>query len=185
MKNVIDLAKWLLERDIRTKNATSVLVALLSVVVCYFVSRRCLWFQELHQEYRAAGTAVAMLVVFLTAFLAAWLVYSGIAAHHGRVVSRRQARQKAEQQQRTIRDNLDSLTEWQRSFLRRFLAENRRQIPEWEVGQYRAAWDFEMSVLLNKRIVKAHSQSGTVYEIEPLYYVYLKEHWNPHTSTLE
>jgi len=185
MKDIVDLAKWLLERDIRTKNAMSFLVALLSVIVCYFTSRRGQWFQELHQGYGAGGTAVAILVVFLTAFLAVWLAYSGIAAYHGRVVSRRQARQKAEQQQRTVRDNLDSLTEWQRGFLLRFIVENRRQIPEWEVGQYRAAWDFEMSVLLNKRIVKAHSQSGTVYEIEPLYYAYVKEHWNPRSGTLE
>jgi hypothetical protein len=185
MKDVMDFAKWLLKHDIRAKNAVSFLVALLSLIAFYFESRYCQWFLELHQGYGAGGTAVTMLVVFLTAFLGVWLVYSGIAAHHGRVISWRQAWQKAERQERTIRENLDSLTEWQRSFLLRFIVENRRQIPEWDVGQYGAAWDFEMSVLLNKRIVKAHSQSGTVYEIEPLYYAYVKEHWNPCTSTLE
>lgn len=185
MKEVVDFAKWLLERNIRAKNATSVLVALLSVAVCYFTSKHCQWFRELH-EYGAGGVPVALLVVFLTAFLGIWLIYSFIAARHQRVVSRHTAQREAEHQQRIIRDNLVSLTNWQRGFLLRFIVENRRQIPEFEVGTYKATWDFEVEVLIEKGIIKEHSSSGVdVHEIEPLYYAFLKERWNPQAGTLE
>ncbi len=183
MKDIVDFTKWLLEKDIRAKNAASFLVALLSVVVFYFTSKHCQWFQEL-KEYGTIGVAVALLVVFLIAFLSAWLVYSGVAAYRQRIVSHQRAQQKAEQQQKNIRENLNSLTDWQRKFLLRFIVEDRRQIPEFEVGQYRAVWDFEMAVLIEKGIVKEHRQAG-VYEIEPHCYDYLKENWNPQTGTLE
>lgn len=182
MKHLVGFLQWLLERDIRTKNATSVLGALLSVIVFYFVSKPYQWFHDLHQEYGAGGTAVAMLAVFLAVFLGVWLVYSGIAAHHGRVATRRQAQQKVQQQQSAIRNNLESLTEWQCKFLLRFIVEDRRQIPAFEVGRYKAAWDFEMDVLIAKNIIKQHR--GEVYEIHPLYHAYLIEHWDPATGTL-
>jgi hypothetical protein len=66
-----------------------------------------------------------------------------------------------------MEQTLTCLTPWQRAFLLRLLREGRRQIPEWEVGQYRAAWDFEMEVLVRKGIVYDH---GGMYEIAPDYY---------------
>ena len=68
MNVVVDLAKWLLEKDFRAKNAASLLVALLSVVVVYFTSRHREWFQEL-REYGVAGVSVALVVVFFISFL--------------------------------------------------------------------------------------------------------------------
>ncbi len=183
MKDVVDLSKWLLERDIRAKNAASFLFALLLVVVFYFPSRHRGWFQGI-EGYGAIGVAVALLVVFLIAFLSAWLVYSGIATYWQRVASRQRAQQEAEQQHKRIRDNLDSLTDWQRKFLLRFIVENRRQIPAFEVGRFKAAWDFEMAVLVEKGIVKEHRRAE-VFEIEPLYRDYLIEHWNRETGALE
>jgi hypothetical protein len=183
MKEVADLCKWLLEKDIRAKNAASFLVALLSLVIFYFTSKHCLWFQEL-RGYAAIGVAVALLVVFLIAFLSAWLVYSAVATYCQRVVSRRKARHDAQQQQKTVRSNLDSLTDWQRRFLLRFIVEHRTQIPEFEVGGFKAAWDFEMAVLTKKGIIKEHRRAG-VFEIEPVYHQYLLEHWNPDTGALE
>jgi hypothetical protein len=183
MKDIIDLfSKLLLEKDIRAKNAASLLVALLSVAVFYFASRHSQWFQDV-EGYGGIGVGVALLVVFLIAFLAVGLVYSGMTTYYQYVVSRQRAQQEAEQQQKTIRDNLDNLTDWQRKFLLRFIVEDRRQIPEFELGQFKAGWDFEVAVLVKKRIVKEHRRAG-VYEIEPIYLDYLKANWNPEAGTL-
>ena len=155
MKDVGDLSKWFFEKDIRAKNAASLLVALLSVVIFYFASRHRDWFQDV-ERFGATGIAVALLIVFLIALLSASLICSGVAASYRRVVARQRAGREAKQQKETIRDNLNSLTDWQRKFLLRFIVEGRTQIPEFEVGQFKAAWDFEMAVLVEKGIVKEH-----------------------------
>lgn len=183
MKDFADLTKWLLEKDIRAKNASSVLVALLSVVIFYFAATHREWFLDIETRGTPAAIA-AILVVFLIAFLGAWLLWSGVAAYSQRVAARRAAREGQERLQKTIRDNLESLTKWQRGFLLRFITEDRTQIPEFEVGQFKAAWDFEMAILVEKGVVREHGRAG-VFEIEPAYYQYLIEHWNQQTGALE
>jgi hypothetical protein len=183
MKDVFDIAKWFLEKDLRAKNSVSFLVALLSVVVFFVLSHGRVWFEEL-QGYGTAGVALAHLVVFLIAFLTTLLIYSPVARVAERKGAERKAEEEALERQKALRENLNTLTPWQRGFLLRFVTENRTQIPEFEVGQYRAAWDFEMDVLIEKAIVKEHRRSG-VYEIEPIYHHYLLEHWNPKTGALE
>ena len=183
MKDFVDLAKWLLEKDIRAKNAASFLVALTSVVIFYFASRHCGWFREI-EGHGAPAIVFAFAIVFLIAFLGTWLVYSGVATYHQQVVSRRQAQEEAERKTTSVRNNLETLTNWQRKFLLRFIVERRTQIPEFEVGRFKAAWDFEMDVLIEKGIVKEHSSAG-VFEIEPVYHQYLLEHWSPQTGALE
>lgn len=183
MKDFADLAKWLLEKDIRAKNASSVLVALLSVAIFYFTATHREWFLDIEARGTPAVLA-AILVVFLIAFLGAWLLWSGVAAYCQRVAASRAARERQEHQQKTIRANLESLTDWQRRFLLRFITEGRTQIPEFEVGQFKATWDFEMAVLVEKGIVKEHRRAG-VFEIEPVYHQYLIEHWNRETGALE
>jgi hypothetical protein len=89
---------------------------------------------------------------------------------------------EAEQGKRAIRNTLESLSDWQRWFLLRFIVEGRRQIPDFEVGDFKAAWDFEMDVLIAKGIVRQYR--GGVYEIVPTYYEYLKKNWNPQAGTL-
>lgn len=83
----------------------------------------------------------------------------------------------------TIRHNLKGLTEWQRQFLLRFIVEQRMQMAEFEIGGYKAAWDFELEVLLSKGIVHKHS-SASVYEIDPRYHEYLQKNWDPASGTL-
>jgi hypothetical protein len=77
---------------------------------------------------------------------------------------------------------LYALTIWQRTFLIRLLNENRRQIPEWEVGSYKAVWGPEMEVLIEKGVV--HEYRGGVYEIDPLYWDYLKHNFESGTNEL-
>ena len=182
MKDLIDVSKWLLEKDIRAKNGASFLAGLLGLVSFYFASRDREWFQHI-EEYGEAAIAVALVIVFLIAFLATWLVWSGVAASRQRMVAIQQAEGEAKESLMSVRNNLESLTAWQRQFLLRFITEGRTQIPEFEVGQYRAAWDFEMSVLVEKGIIQEHHRAG-VYEIEPVCLVYLKQNWNPATGEL-
>lgn len=166
MKHLVEFSKWLLEKEIRPKNAASALIALLSLVIFYFTSRHSEWFHELQQGHGAIGVAIAHLLVFLVVFLCTSLIYSRIADHHRQVV-----------RDRAIRDDLDALSDWQRRFLRRFIDEKRRQIPWGEVG-FPPVWEPEMNVLLSKGIVTDPSGNGEVYEIEPIYYHYLKEHYH-------
>jgi hypothetical protein len=183
MKDIIDLSKWLLEKDIRAKNAASFLVALLSVVVFYFTSKDRHWFGQI-EGHGVAAVGVALLVVFLIAFFSMWLAYSAVTAVRQRRLDVDRSKCQAELQQKIIRENLESLSDWQRKFMLRFIVERRTQIPEFEVGQFKATWDFEMAVLVEKRIVKEHRSAG-VFEIEPLYRQYLIEHWNPESGALE
>ena len=182
MRDVADIAKWLLEKDIRAKNATSVFGALLTVVVVYFASKDRQWFQEI-KGYGAIGVAVGLLVVFLMSFLGVWLVWSAVASHHHHRAAQQRQNDTAETRQNKIRTDLFSLTDWQRGFLIRFIKEGRNQIADYEVGGHAAVWEPKMRVLVNKRIIKQHSRAG-VYEIEPDYLEYLNEHWDADSGTL-
>ncbi len=195
MKDLAEPVKWLLEKDIRAKNATSFLAGLVAIVSCYFVSRGSSWLEDV-ERYGPAGVAAAYVIVFLIAFFVVWLAWSGMAAHvhrgasirnaqQERMLATQRAKRELEQREQLLRGNLDKLTEWQRQFLLRFLVEGRRQIPEFEVGAYKATWDFEMAVLIEKRVIIHHRGGGGVYEIAPAYHDYLQEHWNAETGNLE
>ena len=43
MKDLLDITKWLLEKDIRAKNAASFLVALLSVAIFFLTWQNAAW----------------------------------------------------------------------------------------------------------------------------------------------
>jgi len=174
----------LLEKDLRTKNVACLLVAGLAVAFFYLGFKDAPWFQEIITKYGNVGLAITIVVVFLITFCGTWVVHSGLSALRRRSVSRRKEQYKAEEARNSIRATLFTLTPWQKKFLLRFVQEGRTQIPEWEVGEYKAAWDFEMEVLLSKRIVREISGSG-VYEISPIYHDYLIRNWRPETGDLE
>jgi hypothetical protein len=180
--SMIDLFKWLLQVDIRWKNGLSALVALLSVAVFYFAARHSEWFRE--AAGRGSNAIVAVLaMVLLISFLAVWLILSGVAGivTHCRSVS--QSVQRDVEELRRIGDNLGATTDWQRSFLLRFITNDTTQINDWEVGGYKAIWGPELEVLCAKGIIRRYP-SG-VLEIVPEYRQYLKAFWDPATSTLK
>jgi len=82
-----------------------------------------------------------------------------------------------------LRDTLDSLTQWQRMFLCRFVVEGRSQIKDFEVGQFRATWDSEMTVLIEKGVIKEYHRAG-VYELLPAYREYLQQNLDLDTGRL-
>ena len=114
------------------------------------------------------------------AFLFVWLILGAATGLWNRLTFSERERRRAEERRKNVEDMLDTLTSWQRSFLARFVAENRRQIPEWEVGPYRAVWGPEMDVLVQKGIIHAHR--GGLYEIEPIYWDYLTKQMHPATD---
>lgn len=174
----VTFLKWLLNVDIRAKNATSTLVALVAVVVAYFILAPHAWFQGLTPWAQVASLVIVLLITFLTV----WLLWSGAhAVWNARAEQKRSQRAEAGSHRKT-REVLDSLTDWQRRFLLRFVVEKRSQIPEWEVGGFQAVWDAEMEVLQRKGIIISHP-SG-MYEIRPNYLAYLRENWNPDTGEL-
>jgi hypothetical protein len=114
---------------------------------------------------------------------APWQMQGRRATTANGVASPRRDLGRSQEPDEDIRAKLFRLSPWQRSFIQRFVLENRNQIPEFEVGQYKAAWDFEMAVLIDKGIVREIPRSG-VYEINTTYYNYLMQHWDPRTDDL-
>ncbi len=173
--------KWLLEVNVRVKNALSLLSGLLSVVTTFIKRRQLIWFQDAEQ-FGPMALVAALFIVLFVAFLTTWLLVTAAESlwRHFRI--RCQARKTLAERIQLIRRNLQGLSPWQRQFLLRFVVEGRTQIPAFEVGEYRAAWDFEMDVLLSKRIIIEHSSE--VYEIQPSYLEYLKHNWNPEKGEL-
>lgn len=181
MKPFIDLVTWLLEKEVRAKNAISVLLALATVIGVYFTSVGAEWRRDI--DTRPLGLAVALTIVFLMAFLVFSLIGSVVVSRNDRHAKQRLQNELAEQRERHIRRTLESLTDWQRSFVLRYIVERRTQIPDFEVGEYRAAWDYEMEMLVQKGVVRKHRRAG-VYEIDPQYYDYLLDNWDSATGTL-
>jgi hypothetical protein len=159
--------KWLLEVDIRAKNATSLLAAFVAVSVAYFAFRSGEWFQAMTPW----GQVASLVLVLVASFLAVWLVWSlGAALRDAR--SRRLV----------VRSTLGGLTDRQRQVLLRYVVENRTQIPEWEIGPFRAVWDAELDALMRKGVVTMHP--GGMCEIAPAYLDDLRANWNPANGTL-
>jgi len=182
MKEYLDFLRRLLEKDFPIKNVVCFLSALLLTVAFYSQSNSIQLFQEA-KVYGKIGVGVALVVVFLITLLGTWLVYFLVAALSKRANSRRRDLITSHEQDNAIRTTLLNLSPWQRRFVERFVLENRTQIPDFEVGGYRMAWDSEMAVLIHKRIIKEIPGSG-VYEINPIYYNYLIQNWNPQTGEL-
>lgn len=126
------------------------------------------------KEHGTSGVIAATLVVAMVSFLAAWLLFSACAYQYHYLAARQLERQREIEKKSAIRTTLNGLSDWQRRFLLRFIDEERTQIPEFEVGLYKAAWDFEIEVLIEKKIIKEHRRAG-VYEINPVYRDYLEQ----------
>ncbi|SRR5258706_4245467 len=178
---MVDFLKWLLQADIRWKNALSALVALLSVGTVYLAARHSAWFREVAERGNSAVVA-SLAIVLLISFLTAWLVLSAAVS----VVANRKSATNAMHLQGErliqIRNTLGTLTDWQRSFVLRFITEDRMQINEWEVGGYKAIWGPELDVLCAKGIIIEHRRG--VLEIVPEYWQYLQAFWDPATQKL-
>ena len=172
------LIKWIIECHIAAEKAISLATALLAVVLFYLTRKWHGLLQAIQSDYGNVGAAAMFVVVFAVVFCIAHLASSAVIgrAKEKKAALREKQEQKAardlaalreKQKQSAMQGVLASLTPWQGQFLMRFIREGRRQIPEWEVGMYRAAWEHEVVVLIRKRIIFDH---GGVYEIAPDYY---------------
>lgn len=182
MKPVVDLAIWLLDKDIRVRNAASLLLALLTVAIVYFASMDSAWIADLDRR-GPLGLPIALTVILIGAFLSYWLLGSAWL----QIVAKRNARRKkeatAEQRERHIVHTLDSLTDWQRGFVLRYIVEGTTQLQEYEIGGYKAVWGPEVEMLVQKGVIREHRSAG-VYEIAVAYRNFLRTHWDPETEML-
>jgi large-conductance mechanosensitive channel len=179
MSEFSKILDWLLSANPRLKNVVVTLVALLAtglVLLSALTSLRSVF--DLHVAFGSA-VVLGMLVCF---WLAAWLLYLVVAALVNRRRRTREAEKAKQRGSEHIRHQLLSVTDWQRGVLQRLVSGNRRQIQAIEIG-HRAVWSDEMRVLMNKGIVRQHSGTDT-YEIEPEYFDYIRDHWNPDTGEL-
>lgn len=182
MKALVDLTKWLLEKDIRAKNAVSLLLALITTAVVYFVSLGSAWVEDLDKR-GSLGLPVALLVVFLAAFLLCWLVASAWIKGAAKRKAIRKQEAAAGRQERQILGTLESSTDWQRSFVIRYIVEGTTQIQEYEIGCYKVVWGPGVEMLVQKGVIREHRRAG-VYEISPVFRKFLQAHWDPDSGML-
>jgi hypothetical protein len=174
MKPLIDMATWFLEKEIRAKNAVSFLIALVTVAGVYLCAQGSTWMTDLDKR-GPWGLPVALVVVFLVTFLSSWLIGEAINRSLERRSAKRRQELAASRKEEQILETLSGLTDWQRRFVTRYLTERTTQIADFEVGGYRAAWDFEMEMLVQKGVVHHHGRAR-VYEIDPHYRKFLEMH---------
>lgn len=180
-KTSLVFLKWLLSADHRLGNSSAFAAGIAFVAYIYIAAKERHWFPEIV----AAGplaVAVGLFCAFLFAFLMMVLVWRCVAGLIVRFAARREERDGAHTEQARIRDTLVGLTEWQRSFVLRFIVQNQRLIAFFEVGGYSAVWEPEMDVLLRKRVIVLHP--GGMYELSAKYRLYLDQHWDQETGTL-
>lgn len=182
MKPIVDLITWFLEKNFRAKNAVSVFVALIAVVVVYFTSHGSTWVADLDKRGTLA-VPIALLNVFVAVYLLCWLLAS-VWLHFAEKRSERCRRETmAERRELQIRDTLDSLNDWQRSFVLQFIVQGKTQIHEHEIGGFKSVWGSEVEMLVRKGVIIKHRRPD-VYEIFPAFRKYLDAHWDPVSGTL-
>jgi len=150
MNPIFDFAKWLLEKNIRTKNAISVLLALVALAVFCFCTQDVKWLAKLSQHGPLAFPVV-LFVVFLITLLTVSLISSAIVHFLDRASRERKRLAAADKKEAHIFKTLESLTGWQQGFVLRYIVENTTQIQEFEVGEYHAVWKPEMEMLAHSK----------------------------------
>ena len=172
MKFLVDLTTWLLDKDIRAKNALGALAGLLGVAIFYAAGNGTQWFADIdHRGVAVLGSVLAG--VFVAVFLTVTLIWTAVASRHHQKVKVRKAEERRDQRDQYILNNLDTLTDWQRALLVRCVQENKPQIERYEIGEYEAVWKPQVDVLVNKGILTYHR--GGVYEVNAPYYRMVQE----------
>ena len=177
-----DFGKWLLEVDIRWKNAVSALAGFLVTALAYLTARQADWFVELVGR-GGAWVAAALVVVFVITFLTVWLCLTVFVAGRNRRQLEHEALRRQYLELEETHATLQSLSDWQRSFLLRLVTTDSMQIREWEIGGYEAVWGPEVQFLCAKGILAKHH--GGVLEISRRYWTFLQAYWNRETGKLD
>lgn len=152
----------LLEKEIRLSNAVSFLAAMLATALAFMLVPEGLWLKST-RVFGWLGPYAVVFAVFMSVYLATFLLLR-------RSSELRNVRSRQLQTQRSagkVWENLQLLSDWQKGFLARFIVENRSQIHEYEIGNFKVAWGPEIEVLCAKRILRKYR--GGVYEIDERY----------------
>jgi hypothetical protein len=176
----LNFIKWLLEVDLRLKNAASFLVALVVVVIFFFAAYDAKWFRPIQNNGNVA-VSISLVVVFGMAFLASQIIASIIISNFDKkqaVKYNNEQLQLAKQEEKlqiiAMFEVLEKLNDWQRQFITMRVSQNQPQVARWDIGSFEAAWGPEVDVLIAKGIV--YRPTREIYEITPDYWKFLKKH---------
>lgn len=160
MQIIPEMVKLLTKHDIPTKNALSVLGGLTLVLVLHI--------KEILQDfdkYGSAGVAAAALAAFLLGFVLAHLICTAIGSIYRRRMQQMRTLRKKEQDYAEQVNVLNSLSDWQKSFLVQAARSEQCQFHSSEIGEYEVLWRDEMDVLIQKGIV-IHHFGTSIYEVK-------------------
>jgi hypothetical protein len=156
MKSIADGITWLLEKDIRSKNAVAALVGLVAASIVYLTSRKSQWFLDLQQP-NLIPAGIALLVVFLIAFLITLLVWTAIAHRGEQQRTLQRVEDKETQRAMHVANNLRNLNDSQRGLLARFVRANKRHFEEFEIGGHKLVWQADVDMMVSWFIVNWNS----------------------------
>ena len=179
---IINIIRFFFKENFSQKRLVVILAAVLTDIFLFFLCYQQNWFNKLTSDY---GNTV--IVVFLSiSFLIAFIIYELICNEVSVYLKRKKRRvrklkfryQKTEERYKA----LSRLTDWQKEFIIDMVTQGKSQIKAYEIGVYKAAWDLEMEALIAKKIIRELSFEN--YEIDPEYYDYIKNYYNPENEVL-
>jgi len=133
-------------------------------------------FIKIKADYGKVGIGICILLFWLILFITINLIANKLSNNRRLRRQRKAELKRKEQNIIEIYDNLDSLSESQKSLLERFVLENKRQFQDYEIGGYKAVWGRDIEVLQAKGIIKTLTYG--LYEINKKYFNLIKEHFN-------
>ena len=170
MQFIAKICDLVLGHDIPIKNAICILIGLVSVIIFYFTET----FGDIFLKHKAIGVEIASLVIFLLFFFVTFLLYTLLIEISRKLLQKNQRKNLENSKKGNQKQNLLSLTEWQRGFLMTAVANEKRQFQDYEIGLYRSAWENEVRVLIRKGILTYYTEAG-VYEVNSEYFEAMKE----------
>lgn len=156
----------------------SVLIAVLSFFLCHKQE----WFGELKSDYGNLAIGIFLFVCFLVPFLVFELICNKVSANKQEQSRRFNEFEMRKKKAVEIFETFNRLTDWQKKFLITNILQGKSQIKEYEIGGYKAVWEYDINALMGKRIINELSFGN--YEINPAYYDYIEKYYNPKDETL-
>ena len=165
--------------DKKIAHNARLLLSLIGVIVLLSLFRKSLLL-EIKTNYGNTGIGICILLLWLIFFIPINLIADRLSNHRKLRIQRNVELKQQEQNIREIYDNLDILSESQKSLLARFILQNKRQFQNYEIGGYEAVWGKDITVLLTKGIIRKLDYG--LYEINKEYFDRIKEYFDTNDS---
>jgi hypothetical protein len=179
---IINIIRFFFKENFSQKRLVVILAAVLTDIFLFFLCYQQNWFNKLTSDYGNTVIVVFLSISFLIAFIIYELICNEVSVYlkreNRRVRKLKFRYQKTEERYKA----LSRLTDWQKEFIIDMVTQGKSQIKAYEIGVYKAAWDLEMEALIAKKIIRELSFEN--YEIDPEYYDYIKNYYNPENEVL-